>query len=166
METCDLQSTGTVFARIAARFVARSDKHLVCKQGSYKACSVLKLQKPWWTNDPMDKVENTSGIFFSIWTNEASLRECRANYNIHALKLRELSGYSITSRDFATAFRDGFASVQSGWPNVRVDQGPRTLLEGWMNIDIRHFEEDVLALMARFETVAPLLDGLLETRRR
>ena len=35
-----------------------------------------------------------------------------------------------------------------------------------MTIDIRHFEEDVLALMARFETLTPLLDGLLEIRRR
>ncbi len=166
METCDLQSPDTVFARIAAGFVARSDKQLVCKQGSYKACSVLKLQKPSWTNDPIDIVENTSGIFFSIWTNETSLREYRANYNIHALKLRELSGYSITSRDFATAFRDGFASVRSGWPNIRVDLGPRTLMEGWMKINIRYFEEDVLALMARFETLTPLLDALLETRRR
>jgi len=166
MKTHDLQSPDTVFARIAARFVARSDKQLVCKQGSYKDCSVLKLQKPSWTNDSIDKVENTSGIFFSVWTNEASLRKCRVHYNIHALKLRELRGYSITSRDFATAFRDGFASVQSGWPNVRVDYGPQTLMEGWMNIDIRHFEEDVLALMVRFETLTPLLDGLLEPLRR
>ncbi|SRR5579871_612686 len=166
MKTHDLQSPDTVFARIAARFVARSDKQLVCKQGPYKDCSVLKLQKPSWTNDSMDKVENTSGIFFSIWTTEASLRKCRVHYNIHALKLRELRGYSITSRDFAAAFRNGFASLQSGWPNVRVDYGPQTLMEGWMNIDSRHFEEDVLALMTRFETMTPLLDGLLEPRRR
>ena len=31
-----------------------------------------------------------------------------------------------------------------------------------MNIDIRHFE-DVLALMGRFETLSPLLDGYFET---
>lgn len=166
MGTRDMPSPDTVFARVAARFVARGDKQLVCKHGSYKACSVLKLQKPSWTNDPMDKVENTSGIFFSIWTNERSLRKNSANYNIHALKLRELREYSITSRDFATAFRNGFASLQSGWPNLSVDHGPQTLMEGWMNIDIRHFEEDVLALMGRFETLSPLLDGLLETRRR
>ena len=37
---------------------------LVCKQGFYKGCAVLKLQKASWTNDPMHQVKNKTGIFF------------------------------------------------------------------------------------------------------
>jgi hypothetical protein len=155
-----------VFARVAAKFVMRGRDGLVCKQGSYKACSVLKLQKRSWTNDPMNRVENTSGIFFSIWTNEASIGKNRAHYNVHALKLRELEGYSITSRSFAEDFRNGFAGMRSDWPNVSVDYGPLTLMEGWIEIDSVYFEEDILGLMERFQTLSPLIDRLLESRQR
>ncbi len=155
-----------VFARVAASFAKRRCDELVCKQGRYKACSVLKLQKPSWTNDSMDRLENTSGIFFSIWTNKASIRTNRAHYNVHALKLRELEGYSITSRSFAKDFRKGFASMCSDWPNVSVDYGPLTLMEGWIEIDALHFEEDILGLMERFQTLSPLIDRLLESRQR
>jgi len=55
----------------------------------------------------MERVENTSGIFFSIWTNDRSIKKNRANYRIHALKLRELKGYAITRRDFAGDFQLG-----------------------------------------------------------
>jgi hypothetical protein len=99
------QPFDAVFAKIKARFDEQSRNGLICKQGPYKACSVLKLQKPSWTNDPMDRVENTSGIFFSIWTNDRSMMKNRANYNIHALKLRDLKGYSIKSRDFRLRFQ-------------------------------------------------------------
>jgi hypothetical protein len=36
----------------------------------------------------------------------------QANYNIHALKLRDLKGYSIKSLDFAFDFRNAFASMR------------------------------------------------------
>jgi len=165
MRVGDVQPFDAVFAKIKTRFDERTHNGLICKQGSYKACSVLKLQRPSWTNDPMDRVENTSGIFFSIWTNEASTRKNRANYNIHALKLRNLKGYSITSRDFAYAFRNGFASTRNSWPNVSVDYGPLTLMEGWIEVDSVHFEEDVLVLMERFQSLSSLIDRLLESRR-
>ena len=155
-----------VFARAAASFALRNSDGLVCKQGSYKACSVLKLQKRSWTNDPMDRVENTSGIFFSIWTNEASIGKNRARYNVHALKLRELEGYSIASRGFAEDFRNGFAGMRSDWPNVSVDYGPLTLMEGWIEIDSVYFEEDILGLMERFQTLSPLIDRLLKSRQK
>jgi len=155
-----------VFANIKTRFDERSRNGLVCKQGSYKACSVLKLQKPSWTNDPMDRVENSSGIFFSIWTTDRSMKKSRANYNIHALKLRELKGYSITSRDFACAFRNSFASMRSAWPNVSVDYGPLTLMEGWIKADPVHCEREMLGLMDAFQSLSPLIDRLLESRRR
>lgn len=155
-----------LFARVAANFVKRNRDGLVCKEGSYKACSVLKLQKRSWTNEPMNRVENSSGIFFSIWTNEASIRKNRAYYNLHALKLRELEGYSISSRSFAIDFRKGFASVCRDWPNVRMNYGPLTLMEGWIEIDSVRFEEDILRLMERFQSLSPLVDRLLESRQK
>jgi len=162
----DVQQFCGVFARIKARFDERNHDGLVCKDGFYKACSVLKLQKTSWTNDPMDRVQNTSGIFFSIWMNKESARKNRANYNIHALKLRQLEGYSITSRDFANEFRKGFASTRNNWPNVSVNYGPLTLMQGWIEVDSNSFEEGVLFLMERFHHLSPLIDRLLESRRR
>ncbi len=165
MGTTGSAQVDAIFAKVKARFDAQNRETLVCKQGSYKACSVLKLQKPSWTNDPMDRVENTSGIFFSIWTNDRSMMKNRANYNIHALKLRDLKGYSIKSRDFAFDFRNAFASMRSAWPNVSVDYGPQTLMEGWIKADSVHFEKEVLDLMDGFQRLSPLIDRLLASRR-
>ena len=161
-----VQLFDAVFAKIKARFSERSRNGLICKQGFYKACWVLKLQKPSWTNDPMDRVENTSGLFFSIWTNKASTRENRTNYHVHALKLRDLKGYSIASREFADDFRNAFASMCSLWPNVTVDYGPLTLMEGSIEVDSVHFEGNVLVLMERFQSLSSLIDRLLESRRK
>jgi len=162
----DVQKLGAVFAKIKARFDERNHDGLICKQGSYKDCSVLKLQKASWTNDPMDRVQNKSGIFFSIWVNEASTRKTRTNYNIHALKLRQLEGYSIASRDFANDFRNGFASMRNAWPNVSVEYGPLTLMQGWIEVDSNGLGTYILTLMERFEHLSPLIDRLLESRRR
>ena len=111
----------TVFARVKARFDERPSQGLVCKRGFYGESYVLKLQKASWTNDPMDRVQNKSGIFFSVWISAASLRKNRASYNIHALKLRQLKGYRITSRDFASDFRRGFAAVSDSCRKLGVD---------------------------------------------
>src|SRR5262249_19049257 len=122
-----------IFPAIKARLDEKpSSPGLVCKQGFYKNCFVLKLQRASWTNDSMDRVPNQTGIFFSIWANEKS--SSRINYNIHALKLRELKNYIITSRDFAEEFRDRFASVQDQWPNASVKHGPLTLMQGWIEV--------------------------------
>jgi hypothetical protein len=162
----DVQQLDAVFAKIRARFDERNRGGLICKHGFYKACSVLKLQKASWTNDPMDWVQNKSGIFFSVWMNEVSMRKNRANYNIHALKLRQLEGYSIISRDFAYDFRNGFASVLNTWPNVSVDYGPLTLMQGWIGVDSNSLGKDILVLMERFKHLSPLIDRVLESRRR
>ena len=114
----------------------------------------------------MDKLQNESGIFFSIWVTEESASKGRANYNIHALKLRQLHGYSITSREFAEAFRDGFKAMRGDWPNVRVDYGPLTLMQGWTKFDPAYFERDALVLVDRFKHLSPLIDRLLESRRK
>jgi hypothetical protein len=98
--------------------------------------------------------------------NEESARKNRANYNIHALKLRQLEGYSITSRDFANDFRKGFAATRNTWPNVSVNYGPLTLMQGWIEVDSNSLEESLLFLMDRFNHLSPLIDRLLESRRR
>jgi len=156
------------FPKIKARFDERQSgvDGLICKQGFYKDCAVLKLQKASWTNDRMDDVRNKSGIFFSIWIDKKAASNHRANYNIHALKLRQLKKYSITSRDFASDFRNRFASMRNAWPNASVDYGPLTLMQGWIEVNLNSLEKDLLVLMERFKDIAPVIDRLLESRRR
>ena len=152
------------FQFIKTRFDVRPrlDK-LICKQGEYDGCVVLKLQKASWTNDPMDQVQNTSGVFFSVWIE--TKRPHKLRYNVHALKRREVEGYSITSRDFADEFRKNFTPMLHSWPNVRIDRGPLTLMEGWLPVDMKRLEGDVVLLMKRFERVSPLVDRLLQRRK-
>jgi hypothetical protein len=166
MQAGDVQQLCAVFAKIKGRFDQGTTKGLICKQGFYNDCCVVKLQKASWTNDPMERVQNKTGIFFSIWMDEKAASKNLAKYNIHALKLRELKGYSITSRDFATDFRKGFSSMRDTWPNVRVDYGPLTLMQGWIKVDLDTVEKNILILMERFKRVSPLIDHLLESRRR
>jgi hypothetical protein len=168
MAKIDLQKIDASFRKIKKRYDARSSHAdaLICKQGFYKSCTVLKLQKPSWTNDRMDLVQNSSGIFFSIWINEELAQKSRVNYNIHALKLRQLKGYSITSKDFAQQFRKNFAAMQKAWPNVSVDYGPLTLMEGWADIDMYDLEENILLMLQRFHHVSLIVDRLLAERSR
>ena len=158
----------TTFPQIKSCFEQRPfvRDSLICKQGFYNGCFVLKLQKASWTNDRMDQIRNDTGIFFSIWIDEEAASKNQAHYNIHALKLRRLKGYSIASRGFADDFRNSFASVRDDWPNVSVEYGPLTLMQGWIELDPNSYDRDILALMERFEQVSPLIDRLLELRRR
>jgi hypothetical protein len=80
------------------------------------------------------------------------------------LKLRQLAGYSITSRDFANDFRNGLASMRKTWPNVSMDHGPLTLMQGWIEIRSNSFERDILVLMEGFQRLSLLIDRLLESR--
>lgn len=161
--TKSMQAIDAAFRKIKQQYDERhSDSGLVCKQGFYLNSSVLKLQKPFWTNDPMNQPQNSSGIFFSIWMYEESIAKSRAPYNIHALKLRKLKGYSITSKDFAEKFRNNF--VKKSWPNVSVDFGPLTLMEGWIEVDLNNLQESILPLLERFHRVSPIIDRLLKER--
>ncbi len=129
------QQFDALFAKVKARFDQQPRHGLICRRGFYTNIAVLKLEKAYWTNDPIDQVQNVSGgIFFSIWVSAASINKNRANYNIHALKLGQLNGYRLTGRDFASDFRNSFASMSHLWPNVGVDHGPLTLMGGWVAI--------------------------------
>lgn len=168
MKATVLQQFKPIFAEIKSVFDERPSvaDGLICKQGFYMNSLVLKLQKASWTNDPMDRTRNKSGIFFSIWIDEKAAARNQANYNIHALKLRHLKGYSITSRDFAEDFRNRFASLRKTWPNVSLDYGPLTLMQGWIDIHPRSAEKSIVRLMESFKQLSPLIDRLLDSRRR
>lgn len=144
----------------------RTDTGLACSVGFHLGCDVLKLQKPAWTNDGAKALTNEPGIFFSVWVAPSDARRNRANYNVHALKLGQLDRYRIASRDFAEDFRRAFASEAGQWPNVSVDYGPQTLMQGWIVIDSTRFIGDVLGLMRRFETFSPVVDELLARRAK
>jgi len=54
----------------------------------------------------------------------------------------------------------------SVWPNASVNYGPLTLMQGWIEVDSNSFERDTLVLMERFKDLSPLIDRLLESRKR
>jgi len=137
-------------------------KQLEVKCGIWMDSVVLKIQKKTWAiNKPFE-----SGIFFSIWISEKPISEGRLCYNIHALKLRELTGYSIKSREFADAFRFKFGPFERQWPNVSTDFGPQTLMEGWVTVDVNDFGKVVTELANGFLEIQHIIDELLEGRRR
>jgi len=114
----------------------------------------------------MHQVENKTGIVFSVWINDKAAAENRACYSIHALKLGQLNAYSITSRDFASEFRRDFAALSAKWPNLSVDYGPANLMEGWIDVTTATAEARILSLLKRFSRTSPLIDRLLEGRRK
>jgi hypothetical protein len=135
----------------------------ICKTGVWPCDAapksvVLKLLKTRWSSDDQS-IGNSSGIFFSVWTDE--IRPGRLRYNIHALKLRELRGFALQSRKFAHSFRDAFAPISAGWPNVSMDFGPQTLMQGFQETSVDAFEDRVVEWSIRFFPVSALIDELL-----
>jgi hypothetical protein len=41
--------------------------------------------------------------------------------------------------------------MRGAWPNVSVECGPLTLMEGWIKADSVHFEKEMLDLMDGFQ---------------
>ena len=121
----------------------------------------LKLYKKSWTNPSQDPLTSESRIFFSIWINDSALEEQKIFYNIHALKLRHLKGYSIQSRQFANNFRDSFKGFEDKWKNVSVKFGPLTLMEGWLKINLENFQDEIVELANNFIEIEHLIDGTL-----
>jgi hypothetical protein len=122
----------------------------------------LKIYKPEWSNDFQSPLHSTSRIFFSVWVNDKTIKEGKLYYNIHALKLRELKGYKISSRDFAEKFRDKFTEYQKEWKNVEVNFGPLTLMEGWIELKNNTIKNDLIDLSQKFLKICPLVDKTIE----
>lgn len=123
---------------------------------------VLKIYKPEWSNDFDSQLNSKSRIFFSVWVNDKTIKEGKLYYNIHALKLRELKGYKISSRNFAEKFRTQFIEYENEWENVRVNFGPLVLMEGWINLNIETIQEDIINLSWNFLKISPLIDDTLD----
>ena len=121
----------------------------------------LKLYKKSWANSFQNPLTAESRIFFSIWINDSAKEEQKILYNIHALKLRQLTGYSIQSRKFADLFRDSFKKFEYKWKNVSVRFGPLTLMEGWLKIDSENFQDQILELANNFLEIEHLVDDTL-----
>jgi hypothetical protein len=121
----------------------------------------LKLYKRSWANPFQDPLTSESRIFFSVWISDASIKEQRICYNIHALKLRHLKGYTIQSRQFAAIFRTGFKPFEKKWKNVSVTFGPLTLMEGWLKADLADLEKDIVELANKFLDIEHLVDETL-----
>lgn len=126
----------------------------------------LKVYKPEWSEDPQSPLDAQGRIFFSVWVNNKTILENKIYYNIHALKLRTLKDYKIPARDFAQNFRKEFLKFQNDWPNVNVNYGPLTLMEGWLELDADTIEKDVHELAQRFLKISPVVDRVLGQYRK
>ena len=143
-----------------------AQQRLEYKTGIWLRSVVLKVQNPSWINDSLKAKPFSESIFFGIWVNEESVQQGKLNYNIHAIKLRELTGYMIKSRDFADKFRARFKPFEKQWPNVRTDFGPLTLMEGWVHFDENNLEALIKSLSNQFLKIASIIDDLLAERRK
>ncbi len=143
-----------------------AQKQLDLKVGIWLNSAVLKIQNQAWLNPSATAKPFAESIFFSVWVNGETIGKNRLYYNIHALKLRELTGYKIQSREFAVAFRARFKPFELQWPHVRTDFGPLTLMEGWVKLDEIDFDETVKALVLKFLDMAFIVDELLAERKK
>ena len=151
------------FARAVVHLGARLEAEAVeSRVGRWLDSDVLKLFKRHW----IVETAPGCGIFLSFWIDDDAARRGRIHYNIHALKLRALPGHTIQSREFAAAFRATFAPRPdaAGFPNLTLDHGPQTFLQGWIPLVPKTLESDVTALAERLISLAPLIDTLLAQR--
>lgn len=155
-----------IFERVAGRVRPALKKHqLEVLVGSWLGSSVLKVRKLRWSDDQRGSGPTHAGIFFSVWVEEKGLKQNRALYNIHALRLRSLSAYALQSREFAAAFRARFASQQTRWPHVSIEHGPQTLMQGWIALDEDRLEEEAVKLVQLFIPLSDTIDDLLDHRK-
>lgn len=126
----------------------------------------LKVFSRQWCSDPEAPLQARSRIFFSVWVNADTIGKGKVYYNIHAFKLRELKGYSISSRNFAEGFRNRFKVEQDKWANVDLNLGPLTLMEGWEQLNPDSLENQVAAWAESFVNCAGLIDSTLESFKK
>src|SRR5271154_4538145 len=108
----------------------------------YQESAVLKIYKQSWANPTQDPLTAETRIFFSIWINYSETQKQKLLYNIHAFKLRKLSGYAIESRKFAAIFRGDFKKYEHEWQNVSVNFGPLTLMQGWVQFETDQVQDE------------------------
>ncbi len=159
------------YINIFKKAEAQLNKQLLDKKqvksavGIYFESIFLKLYKTTWANKADDPLLSESRIFFSVWINDESTKHHTLFYNIHALKLRQLNGYKIASRDFATDFRKRFKPFEHAWPNVSIAFGPQTLMEGFVTIDLDSLQNKITELANAFLQIDYLIDDLLNERK-
>lgn len=138
-----------------------AEKEIEVVTGVYLNSVFLKLYKQSWASPLQDPVTAESRIFFSVWIDEDHVKTNELFYNIHALKLRKLKGYAIESRKFAADFRAAFKAHEQSWPNVGVDFGPLTLIQGTVKTDLTNLNAEILTLSYEFLKIAHLVDATL-----
>lgn len=121
----------------------------------------LKIYKPEWSSNAESPVDASGRIFFSVWVNDKAIKEEKLYYNIHALKLRNLKGYKISSRSFAEEFRTQFEKHRKNWGNVDIQYGPLTLMQGWLTLNPDHIKNDIRSLADQFLRISPVIDQVL-----
>ncbi|MES2279566.1 MAG: hypothetical protein V4592_26265 [Bacteroidota bacterium] len=143
-----------------------AQNQLELKVGVWMNSVALKIQKKGWLNQSPSAKPFGESIFFSVWINDETIGQGKLYYNIHALKLHELSAYKIKSRDFADAFRLRFKPFEQHWPNVSANFGPLTLMEGWLQLDDHTLGNNIASLAQKFLVIAPIIDTLLTERKK
>jgi len=138
-------------------------KHgLICKQLEYSGeVACLYLAKEHWTNRFDPERESTIGVFFSAWVSPELLKKQEFAYTIHSKQLRKLPGYRLASREFADEFRDLVRTRVASWPNIRMDYGPVTLLEGKDTCELDSFEKNVEKRVSDFVGIHEEIDRLI-----
>lgn len=126
----------------------------------------LKVYKPEWSSDLRSPLDAEGRIFFSIWMNNETIREGKMYYNIHALQLRKFRKYTLASRKFAQDFRNEFVKYQKNWPNVSVEYGPLTLMQGWVDLKTDSIRENIEELVHHFSEISPIIDTVLEQYKK
>lgn len=156
------------FQKIAAELAASalSKTAVEIRVVTWEDCVVIKLLKKYWVNKMPENKPSGQGIFFSIWLSNKAIKENKILYNIHALKLRELNGYKITSREFAVAFRQKFKPFEHLWPNVSTAFGPLTLMEGWEKCNPQNTGDIIINLVNQFLKIDIIIDALLHERKK
>ena len=142
-----------------------NQKQLQVETGVWLDSVVLRLHKQHWANNPYAKPQTGPAIFFSIWINNADIKEHKLFYNTHALQLRKLNGYAITSIKFADDFREQFKRHEPNWPNVSTKFGPQTLMQGWIIVNLDFPIEDILKIANKFIEIDTLIENLLINRK-
>jgi len=129
----------------------------------YQNSVVLKIYKQSWASPIQDPLTAETRIFFSVWINCTETQKQKLFYNIHAFKLRRLSGYAIESRKFAAVFRCDFKKYEHEWQNVSLNFGPLTLMQGWVQFEMEQVQDEIIKLSYNFLEIEHLIDNTIAT---